>query len=444
MKLTITKKLLAAYLLIVFLTILIGSFAIYSLQNLNELAYSILKKDFLVIYYGRQMIDNLLGQDRAEKKFLILKEPALEELFWERSKAFTEGVKKLKRIDFPRIENLVSQVEALYADYIALFKREVELIAVQQAEDATRLSEGSLKDTFEILAKQVSDIQKKAEADVDEKMNLISKQGIKASSVTTILFLISLCGGVSLALFITYAITRPLKKLQKATGFIADGNFDYNLKIQSSDEIGDLANRFRVMAERLKVLEQLHLDASPLTRLPGNIAIEKTIEEMLKQKKPFSLCHVDLDNFKPFADNYGYAWASEIIKEVADILTGTIATCGAEKDFIGHIGGDDFIIITEPDRVETICQEVVTAFDKRLGKFYDAKDREEGFITGKDRRGTAQKFPLMTLSIGIVSDDGSRFENPLVMARTAADVKEYAKAYPVSNYVRYEDMQKQL
>jgi len=276
---------------------------------------------------------------------------------------------------------------------------------------------------------------------VDEKMNLIRSRGIRASSVTTVLFLISLCGGVALALFITYNITRPLKKLKKATGFIADGNFDFDdLKISSKDEIGELAKRFRVMANRLKVLEQLNLDASPLTRLPGNIAIEQQIERRLSEKKPFSICHTDLDNFKPFADKYGYAWASEVIKEVADILTGALRTSGQDSDFIGHIGGDDFIIVTEPARSEQVCQQVIAEFDQRIFKFYEEQDRGKGFIMGKDRRGNEQTFPLMTISIGIVSDDGSRFESPLAMARAAADLKEYAKTYPISNYVKQEDV----
>ncbi len=442
MNLTITKKFLAAYLLMALLTILVGSYAIYSLQSLNELAYSILKKDFQVIYQGRQMVDNLLAQDRAEKKFLILKDPVLEELFWERSKEFKEGAKKLKRIDFPPLESVLSQVKTLHADYEALFKREVELITLQQPEEAAQLSESSIKKKFEALATQTRELQKKAETDIDEKMNLISKQGIKASSMTTILFLISLCGGILLALFITYTITQPLKKLKNATSFIADGNFDYDLKINTHDEIGDLANRFRGMADRLKILEQLNLDASPLTRLPGNLAIENTIEERLKEKKPFSLCHVDLDNFKPFADKYGYAWASEVIKEVADLMTDILKTYGAGSDFIGHIGGDDFIIVTEPKRAEIICQQVVSEFDRRIVKFYDEKDKAEGFIMGKDRRGNEQQFPLMTISIGIVSDNGSRFDSSLAMARTAADVKEHAKSHPISNYVRFEDMHK--
>jgi GGDEF domain-containing protein len=259
-----------------------------------------------------------------------------------------------------------------------------------------------------------------------------------------VLFLLSLGGGIGLALFVTYTISRPLGKLKKATGFIADGNFDYaDLNINHHDEIGELAKRFRIMASRLKTLEQLNLDASPLTRLPGNIAIEQQIEKRLAEKKPFSLCHADLDNFKPFADKYGYAWASEVIKAVAEILLDALKTSGRDSDFIGHIGGDDFVIITAPVRAEQICQQVVGEFDRRIASFYEGRDRASGFIIGKDRRGNVQQFPLMTISIGIVTDDGSRFESPLAMARTAADLKEYAKAHPISNYVKQEDVQQQ-
>jgi diguanylate cyclase (GGDEF)-like protein len=440
-KLTIAKKMLTAYLLMALLTVIIGAYALFSLQHLNDLTYSIVKKDFLIIYHARQLIDNLLAQERSEKKFIILRDTALEELFWSRSKAVKDGITKLEKVDFPGITKLLSQVKQLHDDCEAIFRLEVELIKTDKADEAMRLSESSIKEKTEAVTTLVRDLQKKAENDVDEKMNLIRNKGIKASSVTTVLFLISLCGGVALALFITYNITRPLKKLKKATGFIADGNFDFDdLKISYKDEIGELANRFRVMANRLKVLEQLNLDASPLTRLPGNIAIEQQIEQRLAAKKPFSLCHADLDNFKPFADKYGYAWASEVIKEVADILTGALRTLGHDSDFIGHIGGDDFIIVTEPARAEQVCQQVIAEFDQRIFKFYEEQDKEKGFIMGKDRRGHEQTFPLMTISIGIVTDDGSRYENPLAMARAAADLKEYAKTHPISNYIRQEDV----
>ncbi len=443
MKLTIAKKLLAAYLLMALFTILVGSYALFSLQHLNELAYTILKKDFLIIYHGRQMLDNLLAQERSEKKFIILKDPALAELYRARSAAVKESIKKLQKAGDPAVEKLLSQVRQLQGECDLLFEREVELINAQQADAAGRLSEGSVREKTEQLAALLRELQKQAESDVDQKMNLIRSRGTNAATVTTILFLISLGGGIILVLFVTYTISLPLGKLKTATGFIAEGNFDYDdLKINHQDEIGELAKRFRIMASRLKVLEQLNLDASPLTRLPGNIAIEQQLEKRLAEKRAFSLCHADLDNFKPFADKYGYAWASEIIKEVADILLGALKTSGLDSDFVGHIGGDDFIIITEPMRAEQICRQVIADFDRRTMRFYEEADRASGFIIGKDRRGNVQQFPLMTISIGIVTDDGSRFENALAMARVAADLKESAKAHPISNYMKLEDVQK--
>ena len=338
---------------------------------------------------------------------------------------------------------MLSRVRALHDECNALFQREIGLIQSRQAEEADRLSEGIVKEKTETLAALLRDMQQQAESDVDQKMNLIRSRGTNAATVTTVLFLISLGGGAALSLFVTYNISLPLRKLKSATGFIADGNFDYDdLHIHHQDEIGELAKRFRIMAGRLKLLEQLNLDASPLTRLPGNIAIERQLEKRLAGKQPFSLCHADLDNFKPFADKYGYAWASEIIKEVADILLGALKTSGIDSDFVGHIGGDDFVIITGPARAEDICRHVVAEFDRRIVSFYEDRDRESGFIIGKDRRGNVQQFPLMTISIGVVTDDGSRFDSPLTMARTAADLKEFAKTQPISNYVKLEDVQK--
>ena len=163
------------------------------------------------------------------------------------------------------------------------------------------LSDGDSKKAVEEMTSQLKAIQKKAEQNIDSRMNMINTSGVKASRLTITLSLVSLIGGLALALLITYNISVPLKKLEKATGLIADGQFDHDFKLDRKDEIGRLANAFTVMAERLKVLEALNLDASPLTGLPGNLAIEKELEKRLALKIPFSLCHVDLDNFKPFA-----------------------------------------------------------------------------------------------------------------------------------------------
>src|SRR5512136_2133598 len=188
-KLTIAKKMLTAYLPMALLTIIIGAYALFSLQHLNDLTYSIVKKDFLIIYYARQLIDNLLAQERSEKKFIILRDTALEELFWSRSKAVKDGIIKLEKVDFPGITKLLSQVKQLHDDCEAIFRSEVELIKTDKADEAMRLSESIIKEKTEAVTALVRDLQKKAENDVDDKMNLIRDKGIKASSVTTVLFL---------------------------------------------------------------------------------------------------------------------------------------------------------------------------------------------------------------------------------------------------------------
>jgi len=175
---------------------------------------------------------------------------------------------------------------------------------------------------------------------------------------------------------------------------------------------------------RLKILEERNLDASPLTGLPGNLAIERELGKRLQARKPVSLCHVDLDNFKPFADQYGYAWGSEVIKEVALLPTDEMKAAGAQEDFVGHIGGDDFVIISEPPRAEEICRRIVAGFDGRIRKFYTEQDWVQGFFSGKDRKGVPQKFLMISVTIAIVTDDGARFQNPLAMAETAALTQE--------------------
>jgi GGDEF domain-containing protein len=248
--------------------------------------------------------------------------------------------------------------------------------------------------------------------------------------------------GILLVLLVTYNISRPLRRLEKATAVIAEGKFDYDVRLNRNDEIGSLARAFSVMARRLKILEERNLAASPLTGLPGNLAIERELGKRLQAKKPVSLCHVDLDNFKPFADQYGYAWGSEVIKEVALLLIAELKEAGAKEDFVGHIGGDDFVILSVPPRAEEICRRIVAGFDGRIRKFYTEQDRERGFFIGKDRKGVLQTFPLISVTIAIVTDDGARFQNPLAMAEAAAQLKEYAKTLPGSNCVTEKDVRK--
>ena len=442
MKLIISRKLLASYLAMALLTIMASAYAIFSLQNLNQLAYTIIDHEFFVVDNSKKMMDALLAQESAEKKYLILKDPSIAELFWMRSQEFKNVIENFKKNNIPGLKKAQSQLSLLHNRYDELFNQEVTMVQDNRLEDAAKVSETDCKKTIEEIATSLREIRMKAENNIDTGMNLIKTRGVNASRMTMTLSVISLFVGLALALLITYNISRPLRELKKATERIAEGKFEYNLNINRHDEIGSLANAFSFMTERLKVLETLLLDASPLTGLPGNLAIEKEIEKRFSEKKLFTLCHVDLDNFKPFADKYGYAWGSEVIKEVAHILTNHLRITEHEGDFVGHVGGDDFIIISEPERTEQLCQKIVDEFDLRIMRFYSEKDRQKEFIMGKDRQGNQQKFPLITVTIAIVTDDGTHFQGPLDMAKKAAELKEYAKTLPGSNYVKLEDFEK--
>ena len=442
MKLIISRKLLASYLAMALLTVMASAYAIFSLRNLNELAYTIIDHDFFVVDNSKKMMDALLAQESAEKKYLILKDPSIAELFWMRSQEFNNVIENFKKNNIPGLKKALSQLSLLHNRYDELFNQEVTMVQDNRLEDAAKVSETDCKKTIEEIATSLREIRMKAENNIDTGMNLIKTRGVNASRMTMTLSVISLFVGLALALLITYNISRPLRELKRATEQIAEGKFEYNLNINRHDEIGSLADAFSFMTERLKVLETLLLDASPLTGLPGNLAIEKEIEKRFSEKKLFTLCHVDLDNFKPFADKYGYAWGSEVIKEVAHILTNHLRITEPEGDFVGHVGGDDFIIISEPERTEQLCQKIVDEFDLRIMRFYSEKDRQKGFIMGKDRQGNQQKFPLITMTIAIVTDDGTHFQGPLDMAKKAAELKEYAKTLPGSNYVKLEDLEK--
>ena len=441
MKLTIGRKLFFIYLVMALLTVLASVYAIFSLQQLNKLAYTIIDQDFFVLDTSKKMMDALLTQENAEMKYLILKDPSIEEIFRDRSREFKTSLETIRKHQIPDLMQPLSQLSAMHSHYETLFNQAVTMVKENQADGVPVASEGDRKKIVDEMAAYLREINKKAEKNIDTRMNLISTRGMKAARMTIILSMISLCAGLILAILITYNISRPIRELKKATDLIAEGQFDFELHVKRHDEIGSLIDAFEVMTERLKVLEAQNLDASPLTGLPGNLAIEKEIERRLVGKRPFSLCHVDLDNFKAFADKYGYAWGSEVIKEVASIIT-DLNISDDEGDFVGHIGGDDFVIISDPRRAENHCSQLIKKFDGHITKFYSEKDRQKGFIIGKDRQGIQQKFPLITMSVAMVTDDGTRFKNPLDMAKKAAELKEYAKTLPGSNYVKQEDLEK--
>ncbi len=442
MNLSIGRKLLLGYLCMALLTVLSCVYAVVSLQKLNLVAKDITKQNFATVEIAKSMMDTLLAQENAEKKYLILKDPSLEQIYWLRSSEFESSLESLRKLSTGRNDDqILANLTLLANRYSNFFNREISLIKVKRFKEAMAVSDSDSKVAIEQIAMQLKDIQRYHENAISYKMSVISDQSSNAALMTLGIGLLSLVFGITLALLITSHISKPLQQLQKATGLIAEGKLDHQIEVDRYDEIGELAKSFSYMTKRLKILEEINLDASPLTGLPGNMAIEIRIKHLLEKREMFSLCQVDLDNFKPFADKYGYAWGSEVIKEVADILCGYINERASDDIFIGHIGGDDFVIIADPIQAKGICHNFVADFEKRILNFYDPYDAKSGYIMGKDRRGLVQKFPLITVSVAIVTDNGSRFKSPLDMAMTVAELKEYAKLLPGSNYVTENDME---
>lgn len=177
------------------------------------------------------------------------------------------------------------------------------------------------------------------------------------------------------------------------------------------------------------------LDANPLTKLPGNTSIIGRIQDLIDRKEDFALAYADLDYFKSFNDKYGFSRGDEVLMMTARIIVNTVRAVGGPRAFVGHVGGDDFVYIMAIDRVEEACSSVVASFDNIVPHFYDAGDRERGFIQSVDREGNRRSFPLMTISIAVVFNRNGRLKHYGEASQTAMTLKKKAKENPKSCYV---------
>jgi DNA-binding response OmpR family regulator len=173
---------------------------------------------------------------------------------------------------------------------------------------------------------------------------------------------------------------------------------------------------------------------NPLTGLAGNILLTEELKYRLSLGQPFAYMYVDLDNFKAFNDTYGPARGDRVIKLLAEVLTEAVAEHGGGGDFIGHFGGDDFAVITVPERFEVLARRINASFDERVRLLYDPEDRERGYLHGVDRQGVPRRFPMISLSIGVATNRHRGFADHEELSRVAAEMKQFAKQEPGSSY----------
>ena len=189
--------------------------------------------------------------------------------------------------------------------------------------------------------------------------------------------------------------------------------------------------RLDVMLRRAERDVHVH----PSTRLPGAPEIESEIGRRLAAGETFAACYADLDHFKEYNDRYSYFEGDRVIRILAKILHDVVRGMRPTDGFVGHIGGDDFIFIVPVRSAPEICQEIIAIFDALVPCQYSEQDRHAGYFFGKDRRGQLHRVPLMTVSIGVVTNERRAFTHPAQVSELATEMKSYAKTLPGSVYV---------
>lgn len=182
----------------------------------------------------------------------------------------------------------------------------------------------------------------------------------------------------------------------------------------------------RARINRIIMRKITDVSLNPLTHLPGSPAIEEEVTRRISAGASFAFAYIDADNFKAYNDVYGYAKGDEVIKRIASLAADTAKNFSGDEYFLGHIGGDDFVLITAPDKMEPVAKTIAEEFDKLIPSYYNDEDAEKGYITTQDRNNKTQNFPLMSLTIAVIVPKGA-VKHYAKIVETAAELKHYAK-----------------
>jgi diguanylate cyclase (GGDEF)-like protein len=216
------------------------------------------------------------------------------------------------------------------------------------------------------------------------------------------------------------------------TGIVLLGSQQVPRRVASSLALGaddyivqpfDAAELVARVASTLRRLDEMR-SASPLTGLPGNVQIERELQRRCSAGERLALVYVDLDHFKAFNDHYGFLRGDQVIAALGEILREA-----AEKQpntFLGHVGGDDFIVLVDPSRVRHLVREVMSSFAVRVQELYDSRDAARGWIELEDRQGKRRRYGLLTLSMGVATNLDRRIDHRRLVD-IATELKQYAK-----------------
>ncbi len=224
----------------------------------------------------------------------------------------------------------------------------------------------------------------------------------------------------------------PIILLVKSDTYFDDREDSIDLYFRKDREILHLA----LSAQEIVAKTFNELDLNPLTHLPGTRSSVLRIERAVSNKQVFSVCCIDLSDLSAFNGAYGDGRGDEIIVKVGHILQDVLKKEGAKDDFVGHLGGDDFIVITTTDQSVKIAESIIGQFDRVAPEFYDANDRRQGYLLQRSKQGLLTQYPIMSLSVAIIHNDIEHPTEISEIGRIGTDLKKYMKAMPGSCYIR--------
>jgi diguanylate cyclase (GGDEF)-like protein len=431
LRLNIANKMLLGFLPLFVLTVLMATYALASLGRVNGISKSIVQADIPLLLAADKMVSSVYSQELHGNRFMILKGGENMELYENERQEFENQIELISRLP-GKDQTVIDRLSSLHKEYDSLFRewfRSIDMPVSDQGVSTVHI--GKKQDELIGFIREMSG---RTSSELNQKSRAASLIGSASSRIFLVFCIFSMLIGLGAALTITRNISGAIIRLKNATQEISKGRFDHTPEIHNQDELGELSRSFSEMALRLKRLEEMYLDSNPLTHLPGGIAIENVLKKRIDSGKLFAFCLVDLDNFKAYNDHYGYARGNQVIKNTAEIIEKAVKRHGTDETFYGHIGGDDFVVISSVDNYAKICRFIVNGFDKSVDKLYDSKDLEKGSISRKTRKGKQKKFPIMTVSIGVVTNKKRKLKHVVQVGEIAAEVKNFAKSKAGSLY----------
>jgi HAMP domain-containing protein len=390
-------------------------YSFMSLYTINKTARQIANTDLPAITTLIKLRSSLLAQEGFAGKYAIFKEATFIDLFRQRRE---DSIADLEALERTNSVGDIASLKRLYLDYLMRSDR----LFAGKSHNREELHASALRliTALDSLYLERQDGLQTLLKRADERQKLTTRWAIGISGAGFVL-------SILIVPFAVYRVIRALGKLQEQTHKIASGHFNYDPQVPVLEEISELTCDFNQMTARIKEMELRNEDTLPLTRLPGNLAIERVLNERLKSGVPFSFCHVEVDNSEPFLAQYGFAKMAELLYSTGGLIHAAVTGYGTAKDFAGHAGGHNYVMVVSTDRVAAVCDAVVKGFDAEVIEHLSPEDRAAGGFQRCDCSGAQRVFPITTVFISVLDCSIQSHASAVDIARAAVDAKDSLK-----------------